>query len=210
MEKIIENNQVTISGEMTSDFEFSHEVFGEGFYTAQMAIRRESGQKDRIPIMASERLVDVKRKWTGQSAEVSGQLRSYDRNEGERNRLELSVFARKMEIRGKGRKKIRSDENSVFLDGYVCKIPFYRKTPTGREITDLLLAVRMPYGKSVYIPCICWGRNARYAEGFELGQPVQVWGRIQSRDYQKRISDQEYEARVAYEVSASGLQMKKE
>lgn len=209
MEKIIENNQVTISGEMTSDFEFSHEVFGEGFYTAQMAIRRKADKRQDSDYGIGK-AGRCKRKWTGQSAEVSGQLRSYDRNEGERNRLELSVFARKMELRAAGKKKIRSDENSVFLDGYVCKIPFYRKTPTGREITDLLLAVRMPYGKSVYIPCICWGRNARYAEGFELGQPVQVCGRIQSRDYQKRISDQEYEARVAYEVSASGLQMKKE
>lgn len=206
MGRIIENNQVRISGEMTSDFGFSHEVFGEGFYTAQITIRRESGQKDRILVMASERLVDVKRKWIGQSAEVSGQIRSYDRHEGERNHLELLVFASKMKIRDMGGKKIRSDENNVFLAGYVCKMPFYRRTPMGREITDLLLAVRMPYGKSVYVPCICWGRNARYAEGFEPGQPVQTRGRIQSRDYQKKISDKEYEARVAYEVSISSLQ----
>ncbi len=206
MGRIIENNQVRISGEMTSDFGFSHEVFGEGFYMAQITIRRESGQKDRILVMASERLVDVKRKWIGQFAEVSGQIRSYDRYEGERNHLELLIFASKMKKRDMGGKKIRSDENKVFLAGYVCKMPFYRKTPMGREITDLLLAVRMPYGKSVYVPCICWGRNARYVEGFEPGQPVQARGRIQSRDYQKKISDKEYEARVAYEVSISSLQ----
>lgn len=206
MGRIIENNQVRISGEMTSDFGFSHEVFGEGFYMAQITIRRESGQKDRILVMASERLVDVKRKWIGQFAEVSGQIRSYDRYEGERNHLELLIFASKMKKRDMGGKKIRSDENKVFLAGYVCKMPFYRKTPMGREITDLVLAVRMPYGKSVYVPCICWGRNARYVEGFEPGQPVQARGRIQSRDYQKKISDKEYEARVAYEVSISSLQ----
>ena len=205
MGRIIENNQVRISGEMTSDFGFSHEVFGEGFYTAQITIRRESGQKDRILVMASERLVDVKRKWIGQFAEVSGQIRSYDRYEGEQNHLELLVFASKMKIRDMGGKKIQSDENNVFLAGYVCKMPYYRRTPMGREITDLLLAVRMPYGKSVYVPCICWGRNARYAEVFEPGQPVQARGRIQSRDYQKKISDKEYEARVAYEVSISSL-----
>ena len=154
MGRIIENNQVRISGEMTSDFGFSHEVFGEGFYTAQITIRRESGQKDRILVMASERLVDVKRKWIGQFAEVSGQIRSYDRHEGERNHLELLVFASKMKIRDMGGKKIQSDENNVFLAGYVCKMPFYRRTPMGREITDLLLAV-FCFPRHISRPKVC-------------------------------------------------------
>lgn len=208
MERIVENNKVSLSGEIISDFEFSHEVYGEGFYAAQMAVRRTSGQKDRIPIMASERLVDVKGKWIERFVRISGQFRSYNRYEGERNHLALSVFAREIEMRKVQGKKIRYDENRVFLCGYVCKMPVYRKTPLGREITDLLLAVQMPYGKSAYIPCICWGRNARYADGFEVGQSVQAWGRIQSRDYQKKNSAYEYETRTAYEISVNSFQIK--
>lgn len=203
-DKIIENNQVTIMGKVATEFSFSHEVFGEGFYMVEVEVKRLSNSEDRIPLMISERLIDVTRDYTGEYIMVHGQFRSYNRHEEQKNRLVLSVFVREisfMEEEPDGTKT-----NSIWLDGYICKEPIYRKTPLGREIADLLLAVNRPYGKSDYIPCICWGRNARYASGFEVGEHVQLLGRIQSREYVKRISDTETEKRVAYEVSVSKLE----
>jgi single-stranded DNA-binding protein len=135
---------------------------------------------------------------------VNGQFRSYNRHEEDRNRLVLSVFAR--EISFVEEELDGAKTNNILLDGYICKAPVYRKTPLGREIADLLLAVNRPYGKSDYIPCICWGRNARYASSFEVGEHVQVLGRIQSREYVKKLSEVETEKRVAYEVSVSKLE----
>ena len=203
-DKIIENNQVTIMGKVATEFSFSHEVFGEGFYMVEVEVKRLSNSEDRIPLMISERLIDVTQDYTGESIMVHGQFRSYNRHEEQKNRLVLSVFVREisfMEEEPDGTKT-----NSIWLDGYICKEPIYRKTPLGREIADLLLAVNRPYGKSDYSPCICWGRNARYASGFEVGEHVQLLGRIQSREYVKRISDTETEKRVAYEVSVSKLE----
>lgn len=203
-DKIIENNQVTIMGKVATEFSFSHEVFGEGFYKVEVEVKRLSNSEDRIPLMISERLIDVTQDYTGEYIMVHGQFRSYNRHEEQKNRLVLSVFVREisfMEEEPDGTKT-----NSIWLDGYICKEPIYRKTPLGREIADLLLAVNRPYGKSDYIPCICWGRNARYASGFEVGEHVQLLGRIQSREYVKRISDTETEKRIAYEVSVSKLE----
>ena len=203
-DKIIENNQVTIMGKVATEFSFSHEVFGEGFYMVEVEVKRLSNSEDRIPLMISERLIDVTQDYTGEDNMVHGQFRSYNRHEEQKNRLVLSVFVREisfMEEEPDGTKT-----NSIWLDGYICKEPIYRKTPLGREIADLLLAGNRPYGKSDYIPCICWGRNARYASGFEVGEHVQLLGRIQSREYVKRISDTETEKRVAYEVSVSKLE----
>ena len=203
-DKIIENNQVTIMGKVATEFSFSHEVFGEVFYMVEVEVKRLSNSEDRIPLMISERLIDVTQDYTGEYIMVHGQFRSYNRHEEQKNRLVLSVFVREisfMEEEPDGTKT-----NSIWLDGYICKEPIYRKTPLGREIADLLLAVNRPYGKSDYIPCICWGRNARYASGFEVGEHVQLLGRIQSREYVKRISDTETEKRVAYEVSVSKLE----
>ena len=203
-DKIIENNQVTIMGKVATEFSFSHEVFGEGFYMVEVEVKRLSNSEDRIPLMISERLIDVTQDYTGEYIMVHGQFRSYNRHEEQKNRLVLSVFVREisfMEEEPDGTKT-----NSIWLDGYICKEPIYRKTPLGREIAALLLAVNRPYGKSDYIPCICWGRNARYASGFEVGEHVQLLGRIQSREYVKRISDTETEKRIAYEVSVSKLE----
>ena len=203
-DKIIENNQVTIMGKVATEFSFSHEVFGEGFYMVEVEVKRLSNSEDRIPLMISERLIDVTQDYTGEYIMVHGQFRSYNRHEEQKNRLVLSVFVREisfMEEEPDGTKT-----NSIWLDGYICKEPIYRKTPLGGEIADLLLEVNRPYGKSDYIPCICWGRNARYASGFEVGEHVQLLGRIQSREYVKRISDTETEKRIAYEVSVSKLE----
>ena len=210
MSREIENNKVMLSGEIVSNFEFSHEVYGEGFYTAMLASERLSGQKDIIPIMVSERLVDTGADWTGRFVRVSGQFRSYNKHEGGRRHLELSVFVGEFEVWEDDGTIRPEDENLISIDGYICKSPTYRKTPLGREIADILLAVNRPYGKSDYIPCVTWGRNARFAGGLEVGTRLQIDGRIQSREYQKRISDDECETRTAYEVSISKMEVVEE
>ena len=202
-DKMIENNQVTIIGEIASEFRFSHEVFGEGFYTVEVLVRRLSNSEDKIPLMVSERLVDVDQDYRGEFIYVTGQFRSYNRHEETKNRLVLSVFVR--ELTFVEEEIDASKTNQIILEGFLCKLPVYRKTPLGREIADLLLAVNRPYGKSDYIPCIYWGRNARYASGFPVGQHVQLIGRIQSRNYVKKLSETETETRTAYEVSVSKL-----
>ena len=203
-DNVIKNNQVIIMGEIISDFQFSHEIFGEGFYMVDVNVPRLSDSCDVIPLMVSERLIDVNEDYRGQGIMVQGQFRSYNRHEEKKNRLVLSVFVRELEFVEEEPESSRT--NQIFLEGYICKMPVYRKTPLGREIADLLVAVNRPYGKSDYIPCICWGRNARYASGFEVGAHIQLWGRIQSREYTKKISEEEIERRIAYEVSVSKLE----
>lgn len=203
-EKGMENNKVSVIGTIVSDFTFSHAVFGEGFYLLDLSVSRLSEQVDVIPLMISERLIDVTRDYRGCTIEAIGQFRSYNRHEGSKNRLVLSVFVR--EVRFMEEFTDYTKTNQIFLDGYICKEPIYRKTPLGREIADLLVAVNRPYGKSDYIPCIAWGRNARYASGFAVGTRILIWGRVQSREYTKRLSETECEKRVAYEVSVSKLE----
>lgn len=192
-------------GEIMSDFSFSHEIFGEGFYMVDVKVERLSDSNDMIPVMVSERLIDVTADYMGQNIMVTGQFRSYNRHEDRKNKLVLSVFAREIEFVDETPEG--SKTNQIYLDGYICKEPIYRKTPLGREIADLLLAVNRPYGKSDYIPCICWGRNARYANNFHVGTRCEIWGRIQSREYMKKLSEDQVEKRVAYEVSVSKLEL---
>ena len=207
-EKKMENNQVTIAGEIVSDFSFSHEVYGEGFYMIEVSVSRLSNYVDYIPVMISERLCDVTSDLTGSYVEITGQFRSFNRHEEHKNRLVLSVFARELEfLEDPGEENA---VNQIFLDGYVCKETIYRKTPLGREISDLLIAVNRSYGKSDYIPCICWGRNARFAASFAVGSHVQIWGRIQSREYVKKLGENETEQRIAYEVSVSKIEFVEE
>ncbi len=207
-DKVIENNQVTIMGEIVSDFSYSHEIFGEGFYLVDVSVKRLSESYDVIPLMVSERLIDVNADYKGRNICVNGQFRSYNRHEERKNRLVLSVFAREIFFVDEVEESAKS--NQIYLDGYICKEPIYRKTPLGREIADVLLAVNRPYGKSDYIPCICWGRNARYANQFKVGERCAIWGRIQSREYMKKLSDTEVEKRVAFEVSVSKLELMEE
>ena len=203
-EKIIENNQVSVMGRIASQFTFSHQVFGEGFYTVDLLVKRLSDSEDLIPLMVSERLLDVTQDYEGEYIQVEGQFRSYNRHDEKKNRLVLSVFVRELSFVEEEDDSIKT--NQIFLDGYICKPPVYRKTPLGREIADLLIAVNRPYGKSDYIPCICWGRNARYASAFTVGGHILIWGRIQSREYMKRLNETEAEKRIAYEVSVSKLE----
>lgn len=200
-----ENNKVTVMGEIVSEFSFSHEIYGEGFYMVDILVPRLSESADLIPLMVSERLLDVKADYRGMNAKVSGQFRSYNRHEERKNKLVLSVFVRDWEFIDEVERSEMT--NHIELDGYICKEPVYRKTPLGREIADILLAVNRPYGKSDYIPCISWGRNARYANEFEVGSRCRVIGRIQSREYMKKLTEEQVEKRVAYEVSVSKLEV---
>ena len=207
LDKVIENNRVCIIGEIVSEFTFSHEVFGEGFYIANVSVNRLSDMVDVIPLMISERLIDVTKDYRGMKIEVAGQFRSYNRHEGTKNKLVLSIFVRELRfLEDDEMPEEQSKSNQIFLDGYVCKPPIYRKTPLGREIADILVAVNRPYGKSDYIPCIAWGRNARFAGKLQVGEHVAIWGRIQSREYQKRIDNDQVVSRVAYEVSVSKME----
>lgn len=197
-----ENNSVVLAGEVAGLPVYSHEVYGEGFYVFDMNVQRESGISDTIPVMVSERMCNMDSIEIGNLYEVIGQFRSYNKHEERKNRLVLSVFATEMRV-------LEEDEfvgeNRVEIWGYICKEPVYRKTPLGREIADLLIAVNRAYGKSDYIPCIAWGRNARYASTLEVGKPLYLKGRIQSREYVKKIGEEETETRVAYELSASQI-----
>ena len=203
-DKMFENNQVTIMGEIVSDYVYSHEVYGEGFYMVDVSVSRLSNFVDCIPVMVSERLVNVKENDSGRYVSITGQFRSFNRHEEHKNRLVLSVFAREFDLVDEPEED--SAQNQIFLDGFICKEAVYRKTPLGREIADLLVAVNRSYGKSDYIPCICWGRNARFAASFTVGSHVQIWGRIQSREYVKKISETEAQKRIAYEVSVSKIE----
>lgn len=208
MKKIEENNQVSVMGKIASQFTFSHQVFGEGFYTVDLLVKRLSDSEDLIPLMVSERLLDVTQDYEGEYIQVEGQFRSYNRHDEKKNRLVLSVFVRELSFVEEEDDSIKT--NQIFLDGYICKPPVYRKTPLGREIADLLIAVNRPYGKSDYIPCICWGRNARYVGGLKVGEHIVVHGRIQSRVYAKKFPDGSSEGRTVYEVSVSTLEVVEE
>lgn len=204
MEPLFKNNQGVLAGEVVSEFQFSHEVFGEGFYTLYLQVARLSDAGDIIPLLVSDRLVNVQEPILGKKIEVKGQFRSYNKHENNQNHLVLSLFVREIQFLGEN-EEIQKP-NSIYLDGFICKPPVYRMTPLGREIADLLVAVNRSYGKSDYIPCICWGRNARYAGNLEVGTRVFIWGRIQSREYQKKAHDQSIITKTAYEISISKME----
>jgi single-stranded DNA-binding protein len=201
---IIENNIVTISGKVVSNVEFSHEVYGEGFYYFMLDVPRLSESNDKIPVTISERLASKDKLEIGTVIEVEGQFRSYNSYNNEGNRLLLTVFARDITFL-EDEKKIKNP-NQIYLNGFICKRPIYRTTPFGREITDILLAVNRPYNKSDYIPCIAWGRNARFSENLVVGDNIKIWGRIQSRSYQKKFESGDVITKVAYEISISKME----
>ena len=199
----ITNNQTEIMGVIKDEFAFNHEIYAEKFYTFTLEVSRLSGTYDDIKVMISERLIMDGEYKVGDRVVISGQFRSYNNNEAGANRLVLTVFAKDImhcdtEVK---------NPNRLYLNGYICKPPVYRTTPFGREITDVLLAVNRSYNKSDYIPVIAWGRNARYAKNLEVGAIVRIWGRIQSRNYQKRISEDEVVTKTAYEVSINRLEL---
>ena len=199
-------------GKVTSDKRFSHEIYGERFYIFDLEVPRLSGNSDRIPITISERLMTEDSLAIGTKILVTGQFRSYNSYENEKNKLILTVFAKdvvfvKEEVEQEDAEKKEDVSNEVILNGYICKKPIYRQTPFGREIADILLAVNRAYNKSDYIPAIAWGRNARFCQNLEVGTEVKVTGRVQSRIYEKKFEDGTTETRVAYEVSIASLEV---
>ncbi len=212
----LENNYLTLVGKVTGEKTFSHEIYGERFYTFRLSIPRLSGNADIIPITISERLITDQMLSEGNKLLIKGQFRSYNSYENEKNKLVLTVFAKDVqELKEETSQDEQENEivkkeattNEVVLIGYVCKKPIYRQTPFGREIADLLLAVNRAYNKSDYIPTIAWGRNARFCQNLEVGAQVKIVGRVQSRIYEKKHEDGTVEERVAYEVSVCSLEL---
>lgn len=205
---MINNNRTYILGKVAKKPVFSHEICGEGFYLFYIEVLRKSGSTDTLPVIVSERLISINRLDVDRTVVINGQIRSYNKHTDneEHSHLILSVFAREIDVLEDV--EINSDaNNAVEIVGHLCKPPIYRKTPLGREIADILVAVNRPYGKSDYIPCIAWGRNARFAGGLEVGSHLQICGRVQSREYTKKIGEEEVEKRVAYEVSVSKIDL---
>lgn len=196
------NNKLYLEGKISSKLEFSHEMYGEGFYTFNMDVQRLSDTKDTLYVTISERLITGMDLEEGQDVIVEGQLRSYNKFVEGSNRLILTVFARNIEVCTEKSK----NPNQIYLDGYICKKPVYRTTPFGREIADMLLAVNRAYNKSDYIPTIAWGRNSRFCESLKVGDNIRIWGRLQSREYQKKLSENEVIKKIAYEVSISKME----
>ena len=199
----MKNNKVFIAGEIVSEPKFSHQVYNEKFYEFDLKVCRLSDSYDIIPVTISEKLIsdDIK---VGKKLCINGQFRSYNKLEDNKSKLMLTVFIREILPYTES-----ENPNSIEITGYVCKEPVFRTTPFKREISDVLLAVNRSYNKSDYLPCIAWGRNARYVKNFEVGDKVVVSGRIQSRDYQKKVND-ELITKTAYEVSLSKVELIKE
>ena len=218
----LENNYLTLVGKVTSEKKFSHEIYGERFYSFDLSTPRLSGNADIIPVTVSERLINDDMMTIGTKLLIKGQFRSYNSYENEKNRLILTVFAKDIQkLEGPNEEENAAEEaselakkdtitNEVVLVGYICKKPIYRQTPFGREIADILLAVNRAYNKSDYIPSIAWGRNARFCQNLEVGTEVKIVGRIQSRNYEKKYEDGTVVKKVAYEVSVGSLEVVKE
>jgi len=198
---LMKNNKVFISGEIVSEPRYSHEVMNEGFYECDIKVSRLSDSYDTIPITISERLIADHELKIGDKFCGSGQFRSYNKVIDGKSKLMLTVFIREISSFYES-----ENPNVIEITGYICKEPVFRTTPFKREISDVLIAVNRSYNKSDYLPCIAWGRNARYVKNFNVGDKVSIVGRIQSRQYQKKIDD-EFVTKTAYEVSLNRIEL---
>ena len=198
-----ENNYVRITG-YVDKFIYNHTAYDERFYSSFVHSQRRSGTVDDIPVIASEYLVK-KDDLDGKYVEIDGKFRSMNMEVEGKSKLILQLFVKNIRI--VKTKEYADDENEIILDGFLVKNPIYRVTPNGRQIADLMIAVNRPLGRSDYIPCICWGKSAKWAENLEVGTEIFVQGRIQSREYVKRLSEDESEIRTAYEVSIGKMRV---
>lgn len=196
------NNRVMLTGKVLNAPEFSHETFGEGFYELKLSVPRLSDKEDIIPVIVSEKLLTNDKFAIGNIVRVKGQFRSYNKSDGQKSKLVLTVFVREILENVED----EMNPNIIEITGFICKPPIYRTTPFKREICDILVAVNRAYNKSDYLPCIAWGRNARYIKNIEIGAKLFIVGRIQSREYQKKLDDGEIENKVAYEISITRIQ----
>ncbi|MBE7010637.1 MAG: single-stranded DNA-binding protein [Ruminococcaceae bacterium] len=198
----VEDNEARVIGTVCGYLTYSHDVHGERFYRFMLKSDRLSENADLICVTVSEKMLTEVGINEGRRLEIAGQFRSYNNYSGEGNRLILTLFAKEITV-------VEDDTeatNEIYLNGYICKPVVYRVTPFGREIADILLAVNRAYNKSDYLPCIAWGRNARFARHLAVGQNIKIWGRMQSRNYQKKISDSEIVTKTAYEISVNRLE----
>lgn len=191
------SNQVNLVGSIVSELVYSHSLYGETFYILTLSVKRQSGKSDLIPLLVSDRLIDVNKSLMGQSVYVRGEFRSHNQHDTDKNRVKLYVFVNSLELLS-----VADNVNDVYLEGYICKTPTYRHTPLGREISDVTLAVNRAFNKSDYIPCIVWGRNAYYVRNLNAGDRVRMAGRIQSREYTK-----DGECKTAYELSVNLIEL---
>lgn len=198
---LVNNNKVNVVGEIVSDFKYSHKSW-EKIYVANIALERASGAIDVIPVMIPESLIDWNLNWKGTRVEIIGRFQSHNIHEDNKNKCQLYIFAKKI-----SETKEQRDDNRIYAEGYICKKPTYRETPLGRRISDVFIAINRPGGKSDYIPCICWERNAIFASGMDVGRKVRIGGRIQSRNYLKDVGQGEHEIRVAYEISVNRIDL---
>ena len=206
MEKLLTNNEVQLEGIVDSNPEYSHEIYGEGFCKLRLKVPRLSDNYDTVILTVSERMLGDIDLYIGRYIQVTGQFRSYNNYSDDGNKLILTVFVKNIYDMTED----FDSPNSIYLNGYICKSPVYRTTPFGREICDVLIAVNRQYGKSDYIPCITWGRNAKFTGNLAVGTNIKLWGRIQSRDYKKKISEDEFVEKTAFEVSVTKLETVKE
>lgn len=200
MDSYMDNNIVEIGGEIVEELKFSHEIYDEKFYKFSIKTKRLSDYEDTLPVIISERLINLDDVEIGKIVKISGQFRSYNLQTETRNKLVLSIFVKEIEFTDD--KNVLTLNNASFI-GYICKEPVYRKTPLGREIADVLIAINRTYRKSDYVPCILWGRNAKFCETLKVGDLVKLSGRIQSRTYEKKLANEEIVKKTAYEVSVS-------
>lgn len=207
-DSIVINNNINIIGKISSDFTFSHEVYGEGFYNFNVHVSRLSDISDELPVTISERLINTQDLPIGTQVHIFGQVRSYNSfiESDKKNKLVLTIFIKDIKIITKEDSLQVKNPNEVYLNGYICKPPIFRTTPFGREIADILLAVNRSYNKSDYIPCIAWGRNARFVSSLEVGNNIKLMGRMQSREYQKKLDTGNVLEKVAFEISISKIE----
>ena len=208
---MIENNKIELCGVIASTPELNHKTYGENFYGFRLSCSRKSTEKDMLPIIVSDRLVEIKDLQVDKRISVKGQVRTFNKHiSDDKRKLLIMVFARNVREVEEESESAPEFNNNVKLSGYICKPPVYRVTPKGREIADVLIAVNRTYGKSDYIPCITWGRNARYTGNLDVGTRVDVEGRLQSREYTKKLDDGTEEIRTAYEISVSRIEESEE
>lgn len=203
--EVHENNQVMIVGNITKQPVFNHEVFGEEFFLSEIAVERLSNYVDLIQVIISNRSLDMRENYVEREVEIKGQFQSYNQWVGNKSRLVLYVFAKEIKVINDSQQN--NNTNSITLDGHICKPPIYRRTPLGREVADILVAVNRTYGRSDYIPCICWGRDARYVQTLGVGSHIKIGGRLQSREYKKWINESECVKHTAYEISVMTLKL---
>jgi single-stranded DNA-binding protein len=208
---MIENNKIELCGVIASTPELNHKNYGENFYGFRLSCSRKSTEKDMLPIIVSDRLVEIKDLQIGKKISVKGQVRTFNKHiSDDKRKLLIMVFARDVREVEEESESAPEFNNNVKLSGYICKPPVYRVTPKGREIADVLIAVNRMYGKADYIPCITWGRNARYTGNIDVGTRIDVEGRLQSREYTKKLDDGTEEIRTAYEISVSRIEESEE